>query len=562
MKKYIIWTLIIAGILVRLLYFSQVKDEFLFKTPILDAKYYHEWAIEIADGDIFGKNRGVFMMSPGYSYFLAFVYSVLGNASAGVVLIQFLLGIATAVLVYLLGKRLFSETTGIVAMALYLFYSPALFYESTLLKTSLINFLNTLALYLLSAGGPAAIVFSGIATGFSIHLRPNAALIALLAAAWILIKYKRKSYVPVLMFVAGLSIMLLPVGIRNLAVGGEFAFSTAHGGMNFYTGNSKHCLGPYTPMPFARTDPEVEQDDFIKEASKRAGRTLSPAESSNFWFGEAKKEILADPGRWLNLLARKALVFFNGYETPINLDYYFFKNEYRSMLSYLPVRYGILLPLAAGGIVLAPLNALFAGYLALYFISGIIFFVVSEYRFPVVPLLCIYAGVFLAEGVKRVMLKNNVKTIITPLAVFTAFLLLANVDIYSKLFGFDTYKKSNLSNSYFGMGVTYEQNGMSKKAEDTYRRAIAIMPQTGPLVNLAGILEDKGEIGEAERIYKFAIRTNPGAPEAYNNLGTIYYKKGDYAAAKMLFGKAMETNPDFEPARRNFEAAVQAAGGR
>jgi len=99
MKKNIFWIIVILAVIVRLVYFFQIKDHFLFKQPILDAKYYHTWALEISHGDWLGKSRGVFMMSPGYSYFLAVIYRIFGAHIPLVVFLQFLSGILTGVLV-------------------------------------------------------------------------------------------------------------------------------------------------------------------------------------------------------------------------------------------------------------------------------------------------------------------------------------------------------------------------------------------------------------------------------------------------------------------------------
>jgi len=92
------------------------------------------------------------MMSPGYSYFLAGVYGVFGVKLSAAILIQFALGLLTGILVYLLGKKFFSASAGLAAMALFLFYGPELFYESVLVKAVLINFTNLFSLLLLVTG--------------------------------------------------------------------------------------------------------------------------------------------------------------------------------------------------------------------------------------------------------------------------------------------------------------------------------------------------------------------------------------------------------------------------
>ncbi len=64
-----------AALGIRLLFYAAIRDTFLFNNPILDAKYYFDWAGAIARGDWFSSGQGVFRMSPGYSYFLALVFA-------------------------------------------------------------------------------------------------------------------------------------------------------------------------------------------------------------------------------------------------------------------------------------------------------------------------------------------------------------------------------------------------------------------------------------------------------------------------------------------------------
>jgi len=555
MKHKLFWLIIFSAIALRLVYYHQIKDDFLFKTPILDAKYYNDWALEIVKGDILGAKRGVFMMSPGYSYYLAGVYKAFGTNVTYAVFSQFALGLLTGLLIFLIGKRTFSGAAGLAGMAVFLFYGPELFYESVLVKTTLINFTNTLSLLLLVSGAGLEGLLAGVLLGFSAHLRPNVLLFAPFALGWLLWNKKNAKAA---LFTAGIFLVLLPVGLRNYKVGKEFVMTTAHGGMNFFTGNSQFCRGPYTPMPFARTDPEVEQADFLTEACRISGKTLTPKESSDFWYAESFKYIRRYPGRWFDTVERKALIFFNVYEPPINLDYYFFKSVYGSALSLPLFDFGVLLPLAALGMLFSPFSFSLLAYGAVYFISGVIFFVVSEYRFPVVPLFCVYAGAF-AVYLSGVYRRKGVSFKLLSLCAVSALLIyLANYDIYSSVFGFVNYKRSNLANSYFGMGATYEEKGMENEAVNSYQAALKIMPQAGPLVNLAMIREKHGDYDGAQQLYMQAIKVNPGSVEALNDLGGVFYRKKDFKSAEACFDQALLLNPSFDQARKNLELTRKA----
>ena len=120
-RSYALPALLAAGLAFRLVCFFQLREATLFRVPVLDAATYHDWAVEIAGGNSRGAGRGVFYLSPGYAYFLALLYSVFGPGSDVAPLAQYLLGTATGALVYVLGRRFFTERVALVGAALYLF---------------------------------------------------------------------------------------------------------------------------------------------------------------------------------------------------------------------------------------------------------------------------------------------------------------------------------------------------------------------------------------------------------------------------------------------------------
>jgi len=138
------------------------------------------------------------------------------------------------------------------------------------------------------------------------------------------------------------------------------------------------------------------------------------------------------------------------------------------------------------------------------------------------------------------------------------FIWLANYDIYASVFNFGNYKRSNLANSYFGMGVTYSDAGMEKEAVKAYEKALSIMPQAGPMVNLATIYEKHGDIEGAQKLYERALSIHPNSTEALNNLGGIFYRKKDYKSAEMCYTRAVMLNPNMEQAKKNLELTKKA----
>lgn len=84
------------------------------------------------------------------------------------------------------------------------------------------------------------------------------------------------------LFSLGLGLILIPVGLRNQAVSGDFLITTSQFGPNFYIGNNQKSNGQYNPVIPGRGNPEFEQIDAIAIAEKTNPETsLSLLDSKN-----------------------------------------------------------------------------------------------------------------------------------------------------------------------------------------------------------------------------------------------------------------------------------------
>ncbi|MDP8923013.1 MAG: glycosyltransferase family 39 protein [Chloroflexota bacterium] len=84
--------------------------------------------------------------TPGYSGFLAGALLLVGDDLRGIILLQHLLGVGTAVLTYVLGRLAFGRLVGLGAGALAAISAPLVAYEHYLLSESLFAFAVTAAL--------------------------------------------------------------------------------------------------------------------------------------------------------------------------------------------------------------------------------------------------------------------------------------------------------------------------------------------------------------------------------------------------------------------------------
>ena len=312
----------------------------------------------------------------------------------------------------LAGRRFFSRRVGFITGLLLALYAPAIFFDSLVQKSVLDVLFICLTLWIVSgivtgdARQPWRWWWLGLGIGALGLTRENALVLAAVSLAWILVGRRVAGRVRVAAagaFVLGLTLVLLPVVLRNNIVGGGgFYVTTSQFGPNFYIGNNPSADGTYMPLRFGRGAPEYERQDAIELAERAAGRPLTPAEVSRYWRDRALDYITSDPWDWLPLLGRKLALLSNATEsldTESQETYAEWSTPVR--LAAHVGHFGILVPLAAFGVWAAwpqrkRLGILYAMTLA-YAVSVVIFYVFARYRFPMVPFLVLFAAAGLAS---------------------------------------------------------------------------------------------------------------------------------------------------------------------
>ena len=141
------WTVFGVALAARGAYLVSIWDTPSVRYAMGDAEAYHERALAILAGHWL--ESSAFFQDPLYPYFLATSYTLFGVSPAPIWCAQALLGSATAVLVYRLGRAVFDARVGAIAGLLAATYGPSLYYEALLLKVPLSMFLSVVALTLL-----------------------------------------------------------------------------------------------------------------------------------------------------------------------------------------------------------------------------------------------------------------------------------------------------------------------------------------------------------------------------------------------------------------------------
>jgi tetratricopeptide (TPR) repeat protein len=583
-----IWVFAFA---LRAVYLLQIKLSPMFSALVVDALGYDRWAREIAGGDWLG--TGVFYQAPLYPYFLGLIYTVAGPDLVVVRWVQIALGSTACVLLAVAGRSFFGAAAGIVAGMLLALCPVAIFFDGLIQKSVLDVFFVCLLLLVLGSihRRPKTLLWllAGIVSGALALVRENALIFAPIIAFWIFAQFRalplrnRLQWAGV--FVIGLGIILLPVAVRNKRVGGEFHLTTAQFGPNFYIGNNEQATGTYEPLRFGRGSPEFERTDATELAEQALGRQLAPAEVSRYWAGKAIDYIVARPAEWLRLSARKWLLVFNATELADAEDPYTYADYSPLLSALLPVfHFGVLVPLAVFGVVLTwndlrktwLVLALLLGYAA----SVALFYVLSRYRYPLTPMLVIYAAAGLIAGWQLLRARSFAPmaraAIIAGLVAVAANWPLApkesvrawteyNVGVYLQSQQQDNEKarphfekalllNPNFAEAHNNLGVILTEEGKIDEALDHYTEAVRHRPDYADAqFNLAVILSAKGRLDEAVPHFKNAIELMPGDAEAHTRLGNVLVRLGRTAEAIEHFREALRIDPGNAEAQTNLE---------
>jgi tetratricopeptide (TPR) repeat protein len=557
------WLVFACAFLLRLIYLFQIDAIPLFDKLAGDGRAYDEWAQRIAAGDWLGE--GIFYQAPLYPYFLGILQSVFGHDLWLIRLIQITLGAIACAWVFVVGRKLFSRQDGIASGLLLACYAPAIFFDGLIEKSVLDLFLLTGLLLLLCGANDmkswAKWLGAGAVLGLLGLSRENALILTPVVAIWIWFYFSQQPFSLRLrwlgLFVAGLLLVLLPVGLRNLAFGGEFKLTTSQFGPNFFIGNNAKADGTYGSVRNVIGEAQLEGLDAKRLAERAVGRELTAGEVSNYWFRQSLEYIGSQPAAWLRLLGVKWLLVWNGREIEDSDDFYIYR-EWSWLLRLLGWinHFGILAPLAAAGLWLTRdrwprLWPLYAMILALS-ASVAIFYVFGRYRFPLVPLLALFAG----AGIMRLIAlwrEGAWRALILVIGVVLCVGVVVNWPIY----GFSepgAAGYNNLSNAYYKQGKVNE-------AINTALKAIEIDPNYGVAhYNLGNLYAGQGKFALARRHFEESLRLYPNYADAHSNFGQLIAERGDLANGIRYFQKAIELNPSLGRAHLNLGVALAKQG--
>lgn len=557
-------------------YLAEGRKDPTFEIPIVDASGYHQAATGFSRGEPL--SDGAFWQPPAFPLFLGCVYRLIGvsvPAARGV-----LAGIAvlTCVLIWWIGKRVFSRRVGVVAALMWAAYGPFLFFSTRLLPTGLAVFLTALALALWVSCLERPRVYRWLLLGLTIGVAtitvPNAVVLVLVAvvglATPVLQRQQREGpESPVSTATrtpardAGLSLALIlfgaavPVGavtIRNYVVAREWVIISTNGGVNFYIGNNPHSERTVAIRPgeYWRR--------LTRESYSEGARTR--AQQSAYFFRRGFAYLTGQPGKALRNLARKSVRLVSSREIPRNVDPYVYR-DFSHILSIFLWRagpfafpFGLVAPLAALGMVVtlrspgasrtqrAGRLGLFVFILA-YGASVVMFFVTARYRLPAVAVLTLFAAAgavwvwdYLARWIRN---RRRERTRLQYVAGITlvAAMILVNVSVRAPTDGVNFRAELAMC-----VGHARAAQGDLDLAKERLFHALDVEPRYAEAAaKLAGVVAQQGDADEAERLLRLACEWDERSAETRCLLAETLRLQGRPTEAIAIYEEALAVDP-------------------
>jgi tetratricopeptide (TPR) repeat protein len=539
---------------VRLAYWLSVREAPFIARLAMDSREYDRWALELAAGRT--ASPGAFFQAPLYPYLLAALYRLVGHYLDAVYLLQIGLAVAGCYALFRAGRWYGGPRTGLWAAFLAALYGPFLFYDVQILKESLAVTAVAFLLWALAAGRARRLwgwwALAGALAGVTALLREN----MLLVFPWLLLltlergRVRRRSLINAGALTGAFVLLLVPPALHNYRAGGGLLPTTFQGGVNFYIGNNPEADGTYRPIAPGKQVPSFERSEPVRIAEQRAGRRLAAAEVSRFWLRRALGWARSAPAAFARLQLRKLGLFWEWYERPDAVDYYYLR-EQSPVLGLPLLEFGGATLLALAGLWLvrrrlapwAPVLLFAAAWTA----STVAFFLFSRYRLPVVPALLLLAATVPARAVAA--LGDGRRLAGAALAALVAAAWIAP-HLLSLGPRWDLV--------HYNLARLADEAGNEEEAVAHYRAALAADPTDYlACLNLGTHAARAGRYAEALDWFRRTVDLEPRFDDAWADLGSAQLALGDLAAAQEAFDRALALNPENPTALHNKAVAAR-----
>jgi 4-amino-4-deoxy-L-arabinose transferase-like glycosyltransferase len=516
-KDFIIALIIfVAALSVRLIYLFQISDSPAFFTPTIDSGTYHEAAHRLITEGVMAET--FFWQSFFYPFFLSRIYYFTGSSIIAAKLFGAALGSVTCVLVYFLGRQLFSRSTGIIAAFIVALYGPLIFFDTELLATGWAAFWSVaLILLLLKAAKPQTkwplYLLTGLCAGLAVITRASFVPFVAASGLWLIWKIRRgtpnrwAAPAKAALFVCATAIAPAIVGGISYIEQGRFAPLPEAGPVNLYLGNN----------------PDAEQTIMLRPGRQwrqildlpRTHGIEDEIDSPAFFMQQFLDYVRTKPGDYLKGLLRKTVQLTSSREMPRNFDVYL-NLKFSSLLSVLVFKagkfgfpFGLLLPFAAVGLALniRRIPAQVFLFLILYPLAIILVFVCARYKAPVIPILALPA----ALGIQKTAELLRHQRFAALCLLISAVIAIAAVSSLAGPFGPEKFNYE--AEMYFLVAYPYYENGDIEEADKLLAKAIGLKGDYADAYILRGAMY--GQADQPNLAVRYLSKAVELAPDFY-----------------------------------------------
>ena len=234
MKKNenIILVLLLIGLVVRIIYVSQIKI-----LPWNDMAMWDKARLSILQGTKYDVN-----WPPVYPLFLAALSFLFGNSYIVIGIAQSVVSSLTCLLIYLIAKDTFNNKVGLISLAISCFYIDMFWYSGVLLAETLGLFLFTLVIYFIIK--EKSHIITGFLFGLTL-LTKGVFLITLPGIIlWLFLKSDKNKVVSnISRFVILTFLTISPWTVRNYFEYKSFVLLEPHYGINVFVGHNPSATG-------------------------------------------------------------------------------------------------------------------------------------------------------------------------------------------------------------------------------------------------------------------------------------------------------------------------------
>ena len=516
----------IVAFLLRAIVARSIDDLPISRNPTYDSLEYLSWARQIAAGDFTWPPSAPH--GPGYPFFLALALTVAHGSMLGVRIVQALVGAGTVVFTALTTSTLFGKRAAISAAILITFYAPLIWIDVSILAEGLL--ICALAASMWCVASERAYAAAGL-VGLATLIRPTSLIFLLLVAL-----FATSAWTVRFLSVAIAIAVILPATVANGRATHVLIPVQAHGGLNFYLGNSPARDG----LASARPGGDWER---IEPAAARDG-VLDVAEEDRYFIRRTLSDIRQKPAAFAGLLARKTLWTFQSEEVRDTNSFYWFQ-QFCSWLRWLP-SFTILFALGSAGLLSIRRGArrvwIPAASVMLAAVTCMGLVVGSRYRMPMVPGLAVLGGAAIA------MLLQQRRPQRIALLVSIALASAGCTRIWHH------GPSHNFAEEWSLTAQALLKEGMQQAAEVAAREAISADPTNALGWEALGSVDaTAGRRPQARQALLKATMLNPDFAKAHILLGRLAAEEGALARSAAEYEKAAEIDP------RDVESQMTAA---